>query len=333
MESEIHKELIFDYFGRKASPMQRQRIAQWLQQKANEEQYYAWLEEWERNNLQYLAPTEAAHRQYVTFLEEQSDQTTDAETDQLTASGSNWFRRSWLIAATAVLILGVCTFLLRNQLLYKTYETAFGESRSLQLTDGSTVILHANSRLRLPRWGFGQFSREVWLRGEANFSVTHTRTNQPFVVKTTKNVEVLVLGTEFTVFARNRGTKVALSRGRVKLNYQEGTTAHQLLMKPGQLVALDAGNHLASNVIKPPELRPAWHDKRFVFDEIPLWEVAIMLKESYGLVVEIRDPELASRVLMGSLRADNADQLLQSISELLDINVIREGNRVQLQNH
>ena len=333
MESEIHKELIFDYFGRKASPLQRQRIAHWLLQQANEEQYYAWLEEWERTNPQYVAPTEAAHRQYVTFLEQQPDQATDAETDQLTATGPNWFRQNWLIAATAVLLLGMCTFLLRNQLLYKTYETAYGESRPLQLADGSTVILRANSRLRLPRWGFGQFSREVWLKGEANFSVTHTQTHQPFVVKTIKNVEVLVLGTEFTVFARSRGTKVTLSRGRVKLNYQEGATARQLVMKPGQLVALDAGNHLASNVTKPPELRPVWHDKRFVFDETPLWEVAIMLKESYGLAVEIRDPELASRVLMGSLRADNADQLLQSISELLDINVIREGNRVQLQNH
>ena len=333
MESEIHKDLIFSYFNRKASPMQRQRISEWLRQKANEEQYYAWLEEWENAHPQYVAPTEVARLHYVSFLEQHPDQDTDTETEELAAPRGKWFRRGWLIAATVVLMIGMCTFLLRNQLIYKTYETTFGETRSLQLTDGSTVILRANSRLRFPRWGFGQSSREVWLRGEANFSVIHTQTHQPFVVKTTKNVDVHVLGTEFTVFARKRGTKVTLSRGKVRLSYQEGATARQLVMKPGQLVALDARNHLATNVIKEPELHPAWSDKRFVFDETPLWEVAIMLKESYGLTVEIRDPELARRVLMGSLRADNADQLLQSISELLDIDVIREGNRVQLQNH
>jgi len=33
---------------------------------------------------------------------------------------------------------------------------------------------------------------------------------------------------------------------------------------------------------------------------------------------------------MGSFRAENADELLKSISELLDVNVIRQGNKVQL---
>jgi len=104
-------------------------------------------------------------------------------------------------------------------------------------------------------------------------------------------------------------------------------------MKPGQFVTLDQTNHIAQNVIKRSQVHPTWSEKRFVFDETPLREVAYMLEESYGLQVEINDPELAQRVLVGSLRADNADQLLQSISELLAIHVVRRGNRVQLLSH
>lgn len=330
MESDINKNFIFGHFARETSPLQRERIAQWLREKANEEQYYEWLEEWENNHPQYVAPTESAYQQYSVFLDQNPAHKIGPA--PALSGGQNWPRRRWLLAAS-VLLLGTGAFLGRHQLVYKTHETTFGEIRSFRLPDGSAVILNANSSLRVPRWGFGHQTRNVLLTGEANFSVTHTRGHQRFVVNTKNNVEVVVLGTEFTVFARKRGASVALNRGRVELYYREDATPRQLVMKPGQLVTLDPANHVALQAIKHPEPRPAWSEKRFVFDETPLREVAHMLEESYGLRVEINDPELAQRVLIGSLRADNADQLLQSISELLDINVIRQGNRVQLLSH
>lgn len=333
MESAIDRDFIFRHFARKTSPLQRERIAQWLREKANEERYYEWLEEWENTHPQYVAPTELAYGQYSAFLAQNPNAEEGIESLPLRSNPRHWTRRRWLWAASILLCLGLGAMLARNQLLYKTYETAFGETRSLQLPDGSTVILNANSSLRIPRWGFGHTTRDVLLTGEANFSVVHTPDHQRFVVKTAKNFEVVVLGTEFTVFARPRGASVALNKGQIQLQYQEGTTPRQLVMKPGQLAMLDRTNHVAMNVIKHPDLPPAWSQKRFVFDETPLREVAYMLEESYGLRVEIKDPELAQRVLVGSLRADNADQLLQSISELLDINVIRQGNRVQLLSH
>ena len=333
MESDINKEFIFNHFARKTSPLQRELIAHWLREKANEESYYEWLEEWENRHPQYKAHLESAWQQYSLFLQNNPNTGETIESVPLRSHPKHGSRRPWLIAASVLFFLGVCLFLLRDQFIYRTYVTSFGETRSVQLPDGSTVLMNANSRLRLPRWGFGKSTREVLLTGEANFSVTHTPNNQRFVVKTEKNFEVEVLGTEFTVFARKRGSRVALNKGRVQLHYREGITPRQLVMKPGQLVTLDPQNHVAFKAIKHPELRPAWSEKQFVFDETPLREVAYMLEESYGLRVEIVDPELGDRVLIGSLRAENAEQLLRSISELLDIHVIRHGNRVQLLNH
>ncbi len=333
MESKIDKNFIFNHFARKTSPLQRELIVQWLREKANEECYYEWLEEWETKHPQYLAQTESAYQYYQDFLAQNPHTEEISDSSPLRSDQRNWPRKQWLIAASVLLCLCICTFLARNQLIYRTYETAFGETRSVRLSDGSAVILNANSSLRVPRWGFGHRTREVLLSGEANFSVTHTPSNQQFVVKTKNKFEVVVLGTDFTVFARKRGARVALNKGRIQLQYQDGATPRQFVMKPGQSITLDQANHVAMNVITKPELHPAWSEKRFVFNETPLQEVAYMLEESYGLKVEIKDPELAERVLVGSLRADNADQLLQSISELLDINVIRHGNRVQLLSH
>lgn len=333
MEPEINKEFIVNHFARKSSPLQRELIAQWLRHRANEELYYEWLEEWETKHPQYITQTEPANQRYRIFLAQNPHTEESIEPTHHRPDQSYWPRQQWLIAASTLLFLSFCTFLLRNQLIFITHETSFGETRSLQLPDGSQVVLHPNSSLRLPRWGFGNRTREVRLTGEANFSVTHTPNDQRFVVKTDKNFEVVVLGTEFSVFARQRGAKVILKRGKVELQYQEGKTAKQITMKPGQLATLDRENHVSVNAIIRAPLQPTEAGKRFVFDETPLQEVAYLLEDSYGLQVEINDQKLAERVLMGSLRAENVDQLLQSISELLDIDVVRQDNRVQLKSH
>lgn len=329
MEAEVNKELIFSHFNRKSSPLQRELIAQWLRDQANEELYYEWLEEWENKHPQYLTQPEKALRQYTTFLVENPhsvESNTAAPAPHLSI-GNRWHLGQWLIAASIILLLG-SGLLFWNQILFRTYETAFGETRSLRLTDGSVVELHPNSDLRVPRWGFGQKTREVLLTGEANFSVTHMPDAQKFVVKTTNNFDVVVLGTEFSVFARKRGARVQLNKGKVQLQYHEGKTAKQIIMKPGDQVTLDPQNRIALRTNKPSQPQLVSREKRFVFDETTLQEVAYLLEENYGLQVDIKNRALAERVLMGSFRADNVDQLLQSISELLDINVVRQNNHV-----
>ena len=333
METTINKEFVFNHFARKTSPLQRELIANWLQAKANEEQYYEWLEEWENEHRQYSAPLEIASQHYARFLAEHPEKHAHSVATLSASDRRQWWRTGWFVAASVLLIGCLAAFLRSDAFQYETYETAFGETRSLKLIDGSTVLLNANSTLRVPRWGFDRNTRQVRLTGEADFAVTHTPSDQPFIVKTDKQVDVVVLGTEFTVFARKRGARVALHKGKVQLQYQEGHTARQFLMKPGQLAMLNPGNHLALKEAKAVLTPPVWGQKRFVFDELSLQEVAYMLEENYGLRVELKDHELASRVLVGSLRADNVDQLLQSISEILDINVVHQGNRVQLQSH
>ncbi|GAB3691011.1 FecR family protein [Spirosoma flavus] len=328
----VNKDLIFNHFSRKTSPIQRELIANWLREEGNEERYYVWLEEWENKQPQYQTKSEEALRRYSTFLSENPHEIRTPTADQVheLPVSNRWTRPQWLLAASVLLLLGISTFLFWDQVLYQTYQTAYGETRSLRLSDGSSVLLNANSRLEIPRWGFGRKTREVTLTGEATFSVTHLPDAQRFIVKTANNFNVVVLGTEFSVFARKRGARVALNKGKVQLQFQEGQSSKQVIMKPGDLVTLDPHNHLAIKTISQHKKQVNWQEKRFVFDETTLQEVAYMLEDNYGLQVSIRNKELAERVLMGSFRADNVDQLLQSISELLDITVVRQGNKVQI---
>jgi len=329
MNTDITKKLILDNFANKTTPLQRKQIDNWLQNTLNEELYYKWLEEWENSNLEYYPNSQLLEKRYHNFLSTNADVPTIGQPLKILSRKSillNWS----MIAASLFLFLSSGLWFFRDYLNYTTYRTAYGEVKSFVLPDGTQVTLNANSAFKVPRWGFGDSKREVYLTGEADFSVTHSSTNQKFIVKTDKNFEVVVLGTEFSVFARPRGSNIVLKKGKVLVNYKEGKFAKRLIMKPGELVSFNNNNHAQLKPIIQPFIFSLWKEKRFVFDETKLSDVAQMLEETYGLNVTINNSELAERKIMGSFRAENVDELLHTISELLDVNVIRQEDKVQL---
>ncbi|RYF72534.1 MAG: DUF4974 domain-containing protein [Cytophagaceae bacterium] len=217
----------------------------------------------------------------------------------------------------------------RQQLMYRTEETAFGETRQLTLPDGSQVTLNAHSTLRLPRFGFGDKTRAVWLTGEAAFSIKHTPTHQRFMVHTNRGVEIVVLGTEFNVSDRPSGTKVVLSKGAIQLNYSSPTApVRQLRLKPGDAVSVDPVGQLTESHTTQPAISTAWRDHRFVFTSTPVHEIANLLRDTYNLQVVLKDPTLGDRRVTGSFQADDADEFLQVVAELLEINYRQKDNMV-----
>ena len=81
----------------------------------------------------------------------------------------------WLVAASVACLLGLLTFLFRDNLQYQYYKTGSQQQQSILLPDGSKAELSENSSLRVPRWGFGTRSREVLLVGEASSRKAHHR--------------------------------------------------------------------------------------------------------------------------------------------------------------
>ncbi|MVM36690.1 DUF4974 domain-containing protein [Spirosoma sp. HMF3257] len=341
MEDIINKAVLFDYFSGRVSPLQKKSIENWLSEQGNRELYYQWLHEWELNRLQTNANWQHVYDKTAQRINDEplSLQPSDVLPQNPWQLGrlGEWISRSGMLAASIVLVLMVCGWLFRDALLYQTIYTGFGETKDLTLPDGSTVTLNANSTLRFARFGFGEWTiaadaahqnpRTVELTGEADFSVRHLPDHQPFVVMTPKGLNVTVLGTQFTVFSRERATRVALRSGRVQLTTQQ-TMLQPLMMQPGDLATLNRQGKLALTRTAHPEAMAAWKDHRFEFEQTSLREVAAMLHENYGLAVTIENSQLANRTISGSFTARNANELLQLIAQLLQINYIRENNHV-----
>jgi ferric-dicitrate binding protein FerR (iron transport regulator) len=211
-------------------------------------------------------------------------------------------------------------------------QTAYGQLQTVALYDGSVVTLNANSRLRLPsRWAW-RTTREVWLDGEAYFSVA----KQPgptgfrkFTVHTTR-LDVEVLGTRFNVYARPTKTQVLLDEGHVLL--RDATTHQTLPLRPGQLVEYVAAVRRPPRQAAPTEVRSlaAYRQNRLLFDDAPLSELAQRFEEVYGLGLLFEGLSFENQHFTGELPVNDLDKAVLILAESFDGQARREPQRIVL---
>ncbi|GAB3910107.1 FecR family protein [Larkinella knui] len=331
MNHSVSKHTLFTYLAGQANPLERQTMEAWLKNPANTETFHEWLLEWEMRSLQFQPDQEAAFEKIAERLEQtdlhDADEVAMAERKPLFG---RWGWRPYLVAATVLVALLIP---LRNKILYQTYVTAYEETKTLTLDDGTGVALKSNSSLQVPRFGFYTAVREVLLTGEARFSVTHQPDHQRFVVKTSDQFQIEVLGTEFTVYARKQTTNVALDRGKIRVDYSQGSEKRQLLMKPGDLLTLTRHGNLHLHQLAPVATSATRGKHSLTFKETSVWEVCYLLREKFGLKVEIVDDSLAQRTISGNYSARNAGELLEILTESLDLKTEPTGTGLLLKNN
>jgi ferric-dicitrate binding protein FerR (iron transport regulator) len=239
------------------------------------------------------------------------------------------FGRRWLgvAASVAVLLLaGIGLWLYLRPEAGQTYQTAFGETRTFTLPDGSRVTLNGNSRLRFLAGEAGE-ARQAWLDGEAFFSVTHQAGHRRFVVHTPR-LDVQVLGTEFNVYTRREVVRVLLESGRVKLS--DPRRSDSVLMKPGQLFVTRPDGFGTLQTARP-ERHTAWKQNRLLLDQTSLGELVDILHETYGVDVAVRDSTLLALRASGSMPLTNADDFLTQISHLFSLRVEKTPDALLLE--
>lgn len=311
----ITKEVLFDHFNGVATALQRQWIDEWIKQSPeNAEFFYKCLAEWETGRPQYSVDVEGAVGRFrnLIAMAPQSEESVEEEIP-VAVRPLRWV---WYAAACLAVLL-TTGVVFRTNIVTKTYTTLPGEIKNWTLADGSKVTLNSNSTLQVPRFGFGDGSREVHLRGEAEFVVTHQQDNARFIVKTDNALDVTVLGTVFSVYTRNQKTQVVLNKGKVQVG--KPGVDQPITMAPGDIVRVDERGAIQHKKLEHTEPFTAWKNHRFVFSETPLSEVAQVLKDNYSLEVEITDPELVELTVSGSFKAMDAQELAQSVAKVLNI--------------
>ena len=241
-----------------------------------------------------------------------------------------FLRKIWYRAAAVVTLfaMGVVLWLLLGGQQTLEYATGYGETRTLTLPDGTTVVLNANSALSYQDHWHPEQSREVWLDGEAFFSVVHTQNHQRFRVNVTEDFTVEVLGTEFNVKDRREKTQVVLNAGKVRLNIKEHDKTQTVTMHPGELVEFSGINQSLVKKQVNPELYDAWRHHKMIFEEMPLQEMVSVLEDNYGVSITIEDTTLANTRLTGAFPTHNLDMILTSLPTIVAMDVVKNEDGI-----
>lgn len=240
--------------------------------------------------------------------------------------------RAWQVAAlasAAALVLVVVRQVgTGTPTAAQVYTTQVGARDSVQLSDGSRVILAPGSTLTVAA-GYGEASRELTLDGAAFFDVKHDD-SKPFIVKT-KGAEIRDLGTAFSVKTDAAGgVSVAVTHGIVALRGPIESAKPAVELRAGDRgvvhgadVAVSRGSVTADDV--------AWTRGQLVYHDTPLLEVRDDLRRWYGLELKLDGADMARRTLTATMAADSSANVLKVIALALGADIVQRGDTVILQ--
>lgn len=220
----------------------------------------------------------------------------------------------WLAAAAVLIILVGATFM--YQRIFKTegqrvYATRNAERLPVILPDGSRIELNAASELRFRDSTFDTL-RLVTLIGQAFFEVTPSASGLPFVVRT-ENAEIRVLGTSFDVRSRHQKTQVMVQTGKVSLQTLAAAPERMVVLTAGQMSFVEKSVSPIAPVAIEASLIAAWRQRRLVFENTPLLEIAAELQRAYDVEITIADPELQALAITGTFEQQPVTDILASL--------------------
>jgi ferric-dicitrate binding protein FerR (iron transport regulator) len=243
--------------------------------------------------------------------------------------------RTWSFAAAAsiAVIVGSWYYTLGIP-IESTYATTGGQHKVIRLSDNTVINLNEKSSIVTKARNRFAPEREIWLDGEAYFSVVSHKNDEalrPFVVHTDE-LNVNVVGTQFNVRARNHKADVFLNEGKVILTSNTGNaiSSESVEMIPGDFVSvvMEAGRPVLHKS-NQKHIIPKWREGYYIFNNTTLKEVFDLVQTSQGVTLEVDNPELLKESVSGKIPTSNLASLCNSIANLYQLNYTQEGDAIQ----
>lgn len=252
-------------------------------------------------------------------------------------------RRQWLAAVAAVVATVTVGALLTINMWRSetTFATGTGEQRRLVLDDGSTVDLNTRSSVHVH---FTDATRRIELtEGEAYFSVAKDP-QRPFIVST-GSAEVRAVGTQFNVYRQESRAVVTVVEGKVAVTASDSLASDERLLpkmdarmdmpaapapieiSAGEEVAVDL-NRAGAAVATPPvssntRVATAWRQRRLIFENQSLQEVAAEFNRYNRRQFVIEDAQLGAELISGVFDADRPDDLVSFLQGQGNVRIVR----------
>ena len=198
-----------------------------------------------------------------------------------------------------------------------------GGQFSLNLQDGTKVLLNSDSKIKYPvKFIKGEKRKVELLYGEAFFDVSPSQNNNgsEFIVST-KTQKINVLGTKFNIKAYSEDDIITttLVEGKVKV----GNGKNQILLSPNQQSKVDSNSPVINVSDVDVSQQISWINGLFSFNDTSLEDIMHTLSRWYDLEFIFKSANQKDFIFSGILeRTKSIDDILLIIEKTSSSNEI-----------
>ena len=196
------------------------------------------------------------------------------------------------------------------------------------LPDGTSVTLNIGSTLVYPE-KFKSKTREVKLKGEAYFKVSHDVT-KPFVIST-EDVRIEVLGTSFYVntSSSNGNIEVILNMGKVAIYYKD-KPLEKIILQSGEKAEVSKTENNISKSVNDEINYMAWKTKKIVFVNDSLGDIVKTLNKVYHSNINITNEKLLNCRITASFDNQSLESILEVLKATINISMKKTGSIIEI---
>jgi len=190
---------------------------------------------------------------------------------------------------------------------FTTISCAPGDKTTVVLPDSSKVYLNSGSKLIFNN-NFNEGERQVFLNGEAFFSVTKDKSS-PFIVKAGE-IEVEVMGTEFNLKAYPEENKISatLVEGSLRVSSKNRSA----VIKPNQKLVYEKDSQsMKIQLLADTTPETEWKEGRLVFRNESLADLELKLERWFDVDIDFADDEVKTKRFTGILERES---ILEAVS-------------------
>ena len=237
-------------------------------------------------------------------------------------------RRAWIggaIAASLAVMVGGPALWNASQGALVTYETKPGETRRIDLADGTHITMDGGSKLSV-RLGWKARRVEMGL-AQASFDVAKDP-SRPFLIGVGDQA-VRVVGTEFNIRNDGRSVRVTVRRGIVEVAQRDAKGQTPTRLTVGQELRHVQGSDTAQVRRVQASDAFAWSQGQLVADNETLGDIVADLNRRFATPIRIA-PEAANRRFSGVIALDNEDAAVRLLATYASLRVDRTAEEIIL---
>ena len=267
------------------------------------------------------------------------------------------------VAAILIVILSATYFIFNNYKPNSIYEIASkanpvkiqqtpkGSRSTIILSDGTKVIMNADTRLKYPLKFIGA-TREVYLTGEAFFDVAKNA-KIPFIIHTDK-INIKVLGTEFNVksYPGDSTSETTLIRGLIEVTLKDRPD-DRIILKPKEklIVSNTSPGNLSPKIKATTSERSAeisisnlhyisrsdsavvetsWVNNKLVFQDESFSKLAEDMGRKYDVNIQFLNNNIKNYRFTGIFEKETIEETLDALNLTEKFNYKMNGTTINI---